>query len=303
MTLFYLLGWLAFIGFFAMAFLKLKAYREGSPLHIRWELYPVPHEGKRAEHGGSFMEDKDWWTKEHHVDHMGDLKGMMMEAFLLHATWEHNPKLWVRSYPFHLGLYMLMGGTIILVITIFLHLGGGLLTTILNLLNAAVIIGSLLITGGAIALIHRRKTDPGLKRYTSNEHYLNLGAFALFGILGILAWLRSPNFAAMALEFMKNLLTFHFTSVGSTLFTLHMLVGFFLLIWIPMSNMAHLVMKYDMFHNIRWGDTPMRYSEENREKLMESLQFKVDWAAPHIGSNGQKTWVEVATTNPAKKDA
>ncbi len=28
----------------------------------------------------------------------------------------HNLKLWFRTYPFHFGLYMLMGGTIILVV-------------------------------------------------------------------------------------------------------------------------------------------------------------------------------------------
>ena len=53
-----------------------------------------------------------------------------------------------------------------------------------------------------------------------------------------------------------------------------------------------------MYHDIRWGDTPTSFSSANQQKIMESLQYKVDWAAAHIGSNGQKNWVDVATSNP-----
>ena len=41
---------------------------------------------------------------------MGDLKALLEEVLFLHATFTHNLKLWFRTYPFHLGLYMLMGG-------------------------------------------------------------------------------------------------------------------------------------------------------------------------------------------------
>ena len=34
------------------------------PMHLRWELYPVAHEGGgRAKYGGSYLEESDWWTK------------------------------------------------------------------------------------------------------------------------------------------------------------------------------------------------------------------------------------------------
>jgi len=33
------------------------------PLHLRWELYPVPHQAKeRARHGGSYFELENWWS-------------------------------------------------------------------------------------------------------------------------------------------------------------------------------------------------------------------------------------------------
>ena len=106
-TLFYILGYLAVVGFICLAYLKIKAYMAASPLHVRWELYPVPHEGPKAAYGGSFMEEKEWWTKPRHISHWGDIKGILVEVLFLHATLEHNQKLWFRTYPFHVGMYML----------------------------------------------------------------------------------------------------------------------------------------------------------------------------------------------------
>ena len=86
-TLFYILGYLAVVGFICLAYLKIKSYMAASPLHVRWELYPVPHEGvKKAAYGGSFMEEKEWWTKPRHISHWGDIKGILVEVLCLHAT-------------------------------------------------------------------------------------------------------------------------------------------------------------------------------------------------------------------------
>lgn len=77
-------------------------------------------------------------------------------------------------------------------------------------------------------------------------------------------------------------------------------MGFFLLIWIPVTNMGHLIMKYFMYHDIRWGDEPTNYSEKNKQKISEMLKYDVTWSADHIAGDGSpKTWVDVATTNPA----
>ena len=39
-----------------------------APEHFRWELYPVPHEKGRAEYGGSYLEELDWWPKPRHSE-------------------------------------------------------------------------------------------------------------------------------------------------------------------------------------------------------------------------------------------
>ena len=302
-TLFYILGYAAVLGFFCMAYIKVKTYLDATPLHVRWELYPVPHEGEKAAYGGSFMEETDWWTKPRHVSHWGDVKALLMEVLFLHATYEHNRKLWQCSYPFHFGLYMLMGGTIIMVFAVLAQLfglpvDGVILTFVGNVINACSLVGGLGIAIGGICLIQRRRHDEGLRRYTTPEMFFNLGIFVVFAVLGLLAWAAAPSFFTLANTFLLNLFTGNFASLPSTMFTLHLLVGFFLMIWIPTSQMGHLFMKYFTFHDIRWGDVPTNYSEANKHKIAGALKYNVTWSAKHINPDGQaKTWVDVATSS------
>ena len=90
------------------------------PIHVRWELYPVAHEAKRAHYGGSYLEEFDWWKKPREVSLIGELKVMIPEILFLVALKEHNPKLWIRSFPFHFGLYLVIGCTVLM-------MGGGVL--------------------------------------------------------------------------------------------------------------------------------------------------------------------------------
>ena len=309
-TLFYLLGYLAVVGFIALACKKLKGYLEDSPLHVRWELYPVPHEGKKSSYGGSFMEETEWWNKKRHIEHWYDIMGIIREVLLLEATFKHNNKLWFRTYPFHFGLYMLMGGTIIMVICVLLEFcglnpQGGFMMFVRNVINVVVLGGAFAIVGGGIALIERRKNDPNLKAYTTPEHFLNLGAFVVFGLLTLCAWAFNPcgdGYYGLAHEFIRNMFTFTFAPIHSTFFVLSMLVGFFLMIWIPMTNMQHLILKYFMYHDIRWGDAPTSESEANQKKINEMIgNYHPTWAADHIEGDGSKTWADVATSDGIKK--
>ena len=67
-----------------------------------------------------------------------------------------------------------------------------------------------------------------------------------------------------------------------------------------MTHMGHVFMKYFTYHDIRWGDDPTSFNAKNQQKIMDALKFNVTWSADHINGDGQpKTWVDVATTNPA----
>ncbi len=301
-TIFYLLGYLALLGFVATAFLKIKQYMTKTPMHCRWELYPIPHEGARARHGGSYMEESDWWESKHHADHLGDLKALLMEVLFLEATYRHNRALWVRTYPFHVGLYMLMGGAIILVLTAILRVfgvspDGVFLCVVYKLIELMSAVGALCLFFGGISLIMRRLSDPGLKMVSTPEHFFDLGLFAFFGLTGFLVWITNASFASLASDFVHNMLTLNWVSLGSGGFVVHMLIGFFLMVWIPLTFMSHILLKYFFYHDIRWEDVATCTSRKKQQKIMEALNYKVSWAAPHVNPGQEsKTWVDIATS-------
>ena len=105
----------------AAVFLVACAWRAAvfarAPLHLRWELYPVPHEPpERASYGGSYLEHSEWW-RHPRVSHLaGELRFMVPEILFLHALRTHNRPLWYRSFPFHFGLYLLAASMALLVL-------------------------------------------------------------------------------------------------------------------------------------------------------------------------------------------
>ena len=86
-------------------------------MHVRWELYPVAHEGKRAHYGGSYLEESEWWKKKREVSLWGELKVMVPEIVFLVALKEHNSRLWSRSFPFHFGLYLVGACTALMMLS------------------------------------------------------------------------------------------------------------------------------------------------------------------------------------------
>ena len=304
-TLFYVIAYVAILGFFGLILCKARAYVTASPIHFRWELYEVPHEGAKAAYGGSFMEETEWWNKPRHVDHWGDMKALLQEVLCLHATFKHNFPLWLRTYPFHFGLYFLMGGAFLVFLAALLTLAdagnSGFTIFLLNIINVISLLGCLGIMGGGIALIVRRLNDEGLAKYSTFEHFFNLGAFVAYAAVGVGAWVVCPSLAREGCTFMVNLLTGNFEPLTSSAFSLHLLIGFVLMLWIPATHMGHILGKYFMYHDIRWGDTPTVFSRDNQKAIGKVLQLKTTWAADHItGGWGAKSWVDVATTNPTQ---
>ena len=76
-----------------------------------------------------------------------------------------------------------------------------------------------------------------------------------------------------------------------------MVIGFFLMLWIPITFMSHILLKYFFYHDIRWEDVATCTSKKRQEKIMEALQYKVTWAGPHMNPNQEdKNWVDIATS-------
>lgn len=300
-TLAYIVAYLGILTFLAIIAWKVVGYLK-RPMHVRWELYPVAHEeSDRAAYGGSYLEDSGWWKKKQKASLWGSIKGILVEFSVLHSTFHNNRPLWYRTYPFHLGLYILVSSMALAVfaaILVMLGVGPNAFMHLIDGLGSAMSLASFCcIAFGSSALIHRRLTQADLRAYSTPEHFLNLGIFFGLAVLGIITWAVTPHFFGTLALFAMGVLSADFI-VLPPLFALLMIWMFAVMAYIPATHMAHFFMKYFLYHDIRWGDQPTQDNPATQKKINAVLGYHVDWKAAHIGGDGKKTWAEVATTNP-----
>ncbi len=280
------------------------------PLHLRWELYPVAHEGRRARYGGSYLEEPDWWTKPREVSLAGELKVMIPEILLLAGVWEHNRPQWLRSFPFHFGLYLLAGllalllaGGIAVAAGVAVSPDGGAIGKLLY--NATYVVGYVGIglgLLGSLALLGRRIFNVDYREYTTKGDYFSLSLFVVTFAVALLAHTGGDTYFAGLREYFAQLVTLGgYSAVGEAagampwLTALEIILVSVLLAYIPLTHMSHFFTKWFMYHDVRWSDEPNLVGSKIERQIGEALQYPVSWAAPHIRGDGKKTWAEVAT--------
>jgi nitrate reductase gamma subunit len=295
----------------ALVFLVACVFRAVSyarlPLHLRWELYPVPHEEKkRAEHGGSYFELSEWWKKPGGFNYLGEWKSMLAEILFLKGLWEFKRKMWYRSYVFHLGLYFLIAAAGLLSAGAFLSVlapqrwSGAPALAFHYAYTAAGLLGGALTLIGALALLIERLTEDELKPYTTPGDLFNLSFFIVtVGVLSAGYFLR-PAQSPGALVLAQGLLTFDTAVRAPLLLEIGLSLGALLTAYIPLTHMSHFIAKYFTYHAIRWDDAPNRRGARLEQQLAEYLTYRPTWSAPHLGADGSKSWAEIATLNPAK---
>jgi nitrate reductase gamma subunit len=272
------------------------------PMHVRWELYPVPHEGKA--HGGSFFEEVDHWKKERHKDHVAQYTFMIPEILFIKALKEDNKPLWYWSFPFHMGLYLAIGGLVFLTIGALLQVGGwkpegsSLAALVQALTVVLAVVAFVLGTIGTVGLIIKRLTDPMLKDFSDPIDFFNLVWLAAIFVTGFLVWRIDPGFNASR-AFMASLITFGPSPAMHPLLIVNLLLFAGFWAYFPFTHMTHMVSKYFMWDKVKWDDDPNLGDPAMDARIKEYLGYPVTWAAPHVGAeSGQKTWADVATTNP-----
>jgi nitrate reductase gamma subunit len=267
------------------------------PLHLRWELYPVPHEApSRALHGGSYFEESDWWTKPRRFNYAGELRAMALEILLFKNVRDSNRPLWWRSFSFHLGLYCVSAFVIAQVLLlVFLVAGFHSTPTLLIALTFLGRAGLWLTVLGSAALLWRRMTDEESRDYTHVADHAHLAIISLASGL-VLAGSFGAS-AANAGSLLRGLISFDTTIRVPALLTAGILLAVAMLAYIPYSHMAHFIAKYFTYHSVRWDDRPSHGNGFDAQ-MSRSLAYRPTWAAVHIGADGQKTWADVATVNP-----
>jgi len=303
--LLYGLIYLAVIAFVVGCVIRAVQYAR-MPIHLRWELYPVPHEeARRVEHGGSYFEEVDWWEKPSRFNLAGEIGVMVPEMLFLKGLWEYNRKLWSRSFPFHFGLYLLIGCTALLVPATLVSLvqptwmAGSLAAAWLGLCKALGLVGSVLVILGSLGLLSRRLTDEDMKNYTTPGDIFNLLFFIVTCILLLAGYLLSGQQFPGMLAFTQGLLTFSPSVQVPGLLAAGMICAALLAAYIPYTHMSHFIAKYFTYHSVRWDDRVNVRGGELAKKLAEYLTYRPTWSAPHMGADGTKTWADVAMANPA----
>jgi len=266
------------------------------PVHLRWELYTVAH-GRGSTHGGSFFEHLDWWKAQPKADRLGELKIMVPEMLLLKGVREHNPSLWLRSYPFHLGLYLLAGFIGLLVASAIAQalgarVGAGALSLATSVVGLA---GLALLGAGSLGLLLRRLSDPALRAHSAAADFANLVFFLVAAALGLATFATVDRDFASLRGFVYALVTFHPAGEMPALVAVEIVVGSALLAYVPLTHMSHFFTKWFMYHDVRWDDEVNLVGSKLEAAIGRQLAHKVGWSAPHIRGNGEKTWVDVAT--------
>jgi len=285
------------IGLLAML---VKVFRYATaPEHMRWELYPVPHEKGRSDYGGSYLEELDWWTKERHTDMFNELKEMAEEIILLKGVFKHNRIVWAFSFPFHLGLYLCIGWLMFLLIGAIIQASGivvasssGGIAGLVHLVTSILGWTGLILAGyGSLGLFFWRLGNKQQRGYSAPIEYINLIFFFAVTVITLYAQATIDPAFTLLRDYTQTLITFSALPAFPALIKLEIVLGSLLMMYIPLTRMSHFVAKYFLYHAVRWNDEPNKRGSKIEARILELLNQKVGWSAPHI-QTGQ-SWGEV----------
>ncbi|MCW5977163.1 MAG: respiratory nitrate reductase subunit gamma [Bryobacteraceae bacterium] len=263
------------------------------PVHLRWELYPVPHEEPElVGHGGSSFETLNWWNKPARFHLWGEVRFMVPEMVFLKGLWEFNRRLWLCSFPFHFGLYLLAAAAALLLVTPERWSWA---------YEATAVAGSALAIGGAAGLLIRRLATRELRIYTRPGDIFNLAFFIVTLCLLLAAWASQPSGTPGLRTILGSLLTFDSAVQVPPLLAAGLGLAALLAAYIPFTHMSHFIAKYFTYHSVRWDDSSVFRDPDLPRKIAQYLSYRPAWSAPHIGANGTKTWADVAAANPARE--
>ncbi len=294
-----------------LVFLTAVIYRicrlSSLPMHLRWEVYPVQHESpSKSSYGGSYMEAPDWWEKNQERSLFNELKYMTVEILFIRTLMKENKPLWMVSFPFHFGLYLIIATFALLLLYAIFTLceTGGMLMTILNFLIIIIAwTGMLLGAVGGIGMLHRRISDPELRSYSSFMDYFNICIILIFFLSALFSSISNDPLLEGAKSYIFGLLTggrsLNGYAPGNGMAgSAAILSASFLAAYIPITHMSHMFMKYFLYHRVKWDDAPNLRGNRIEAEVKKNLEFKPTWSAKHVDADGNKNWLDIASSGP-----
>jgi nitrate reductase gamma subunit len=264
------------------------------PLHLRWELAPIPHEKGKGKYGGSYLEEFEWWRKPRRNSRIAPVVYMLQEILLMRGIWKNNRSLWPFSLLLHAGIYLFVIALLLHIVNaLFIITGvpGSIANVFLNIASVVALAGYLAGGLGAVSLILKRRFDHNYRPFTTIGMYFRLVFLAAVFLSGLWAWFGTGNFAVDTSNFTKNLFTLNSGANATIPLSVHIIISLLFIIYLPFTDMLHFIAKYFTYHAVRWNDAPV--NEKMEEKLKALVYQSTDWSAPHVPSG--KSWAEVAS--------
>ena len=295
--------------FFVVAIVAKTVKIARMPIHLRWDLYPVPHEKGRGSYGGSYFEEIDWWTKPKNFSLFSELKEMGKEILFIQSLFHHNKPLWLFSFPFHFGMYCLIAhGVLLLIGAILTAAGIEVLWSSQNIVVAAIFYltlalgkaGWLLSAFGALGVLLSRLFNGRLRGSSVLSDYANLIVLLALFTVGVLSSFTVDTSYSIQRAFIADFITFNSASALPGLLIAQLWVLILLLIYFPFTHMTHFIGKYFTYHKIRWEDEPNVAGSKIEEAVSAALGYRINWSASHIKSGA--TWAEAATEETTESE-
>ena len=268
------------------------------PAHLRWELYPLPHD-----EGKSYLEETDWSTKERNKNLLKDILFIVKDYLTFFQYFKLNRAYWVVLYMWHVGFYLIVTfhglvaiGAIAMIAEVEISAeSSNVGVLILYYLTLVVgVAGFGLGCLGSIGVMKKRLADRDLNLFASLKNYFSYVFYFFVFLSGLIAWaVYDPTFAVYR-EFYSGVFTFDVVPVDPALVAHAVLFAMFLF-YMPSTQAMHYATKFFAYFAVRWNDAPNLRGSKVEKKLQALLGQTVTWSAPHIQTG--KTWVEVATSD------
>lgn len=272
---------IAMFGFFALSLRKAWKFAH-MQIHARLDLYPVPKEGAgRAAYGGSYMEEPEWWTKPRKINRVSETVDIIKEMLFIKKLFVHQRSLWWASYSMHLGIYVMLGWSVLLLVSVAWH--PAWYVAVVSIVG---IVGFALATIGCVLLLVRRVFDRVLAKYTTPLEYFNIVLLLVVLLTGAYSWL----FVASPFTVAAQVFTLSATNLPPIVLVHFVLLGIMFL-YIPLSKMSHYVGKFFCFHKVLWDNDPNLKGSTVERRFEDAAQQPVTspWSATKPQSASSET--------------
>jgi nitrate reductase gamma subunit len=242
------------------------------PVHVRWEIYPVPEGAIRK------------------------TRVLLSEVLWLKGVYENHRALWLWSWLFHTSLYLLIGVAGLSLIASLSRVDPFIIAFCIGTLS---VIAFACGTVGTAGLIFMRLFYARIRSFTSSAALFNLALLLAIFSSG-LGYITHPAFAYEMKAQSGSLLGLNPTPPLPPLAVVHLCLIAFFLAYFPYTQMAHGALKYFMYHSVRWDDRPAEKIPKYADDMKRYLAFPVSWSAPHI-RDGKANWAEVVSPKDVTK--